>query len=501
MADNFVTDPGAAGAEFVSREISHSGDTVQLSGAFIMGITGTEGAYTAVAINGDATNGLDVDVTRVSGTVTVDGSGVTQPISGDVTNAGTFAVQVDGAALTSLQLLDDVVATLGTTTYTETTTKANVIGAVRNDANGALVDTDNEIAPLQVNADGALYVHSPNKISTNNSSTATLLSAATFTGVGEDVSQFSVVTVTIDASHDSATDGMTLQFSSDNTNWDDIYLFTYTAANGARRFQLPVTGQFFRIVYTNGGTNQTHFRAQTILHDNATLTTIHRLSDDTDPDRSAQIVKAAIIAQAAGTGDFVSVQATTGGNLKTSLEEIDAALLGGGVEAGALLVTIASDSTGVLSVDDNGGSLTVDGAVTATLDAETTKVIGSVIPVAAATGGMSFDMLALAAEDNDKVIKGSAGTLYYISVQSLDATPVYLKLFDAASITPGTTSADLQFMCPANATAALGAGIVLDFSPGIEFATGIVALVATGIALDNNTAVSANEVVVTLGFE
>lgn len=34
---------------------------------------------------------------------------------------------------------------------------------------------------------------------------------------------------------------------------------------------------------------------------------------------------------------------------------------GGGVEAGALRVTVASDSTGVLSVDDNGGSLTVDG--------------------------------------------------------------------------------------------------------------------------------------------
>ena len=38
-------------------------------------------------------------------------------------------------------------------------------------------------------------------------------------------------------------------------------------------------------------------------------------------------------------------------------------LAGGGVESGALRVTVASDSTGVLSVDDNGGSLTVDGTV------------------------------------------------------------------------------------------------------------------------------------------
>ena len=35
-------------------------------------------------------------------------------------------------------------------------------------------------------------------------------------------------------------------------------------------------------------------------------------------------------------------------------------VVGGGVEAAAQRVTIASDSTGLLSVDDNGGSLTVD---------------------------------------------------------------------------------------------------------------------------------------------
>ena len=49
---------------------------------------------------------------------------------------------------------------------------------------------------------------------------------------------------------------------------------------------------------------------------------------------------------------------------------------GGGVEANALRVTLASDSTGVVSVDDNGGSLTVDGTVgvsgTVTVDSELT---------------------------------------------------------------------------------------------------------------------------------
>ena len=90
----------------------------------------------------------------------------TQPVSlasvpsHAVTNAGTFAVQVDGDALTSLQLIDDTVAVLGTATYTETTTKGNVVGAVRNDDLATLADTDNEIAPVQVNASGALYTES-----------------------------------------------------------------------------------------------------------------------------------------------------------------------------------------------------------------------------------------------------------------------------------------------------------------------------------------------------
>jgi len=74
-----------------------------------------------------------------------------------VTNAGTFVVQEDGAALTALQLIDDAVATLGTTTYTEATTKGITIGCVRNDTLATLGNTDNEIVPIQCDADGAIY--------------------------------------------------------------------------------------------------------------------------------------------------------------------------------------------------------------------------------------------------------------------------------------------------------------------------------------------------------
>src|SRR3990167_419312 len=68
------------------------------------------------------------------------------------------SVGITGDALTALQLIDDTVMVLGTATYTEASSKGNLIGAVRNDTLAALANTDNEIAPLQVNASGALYV-------------------------------------------------------------------------------------------------------------------------------------------------------------------------------------------------------------------------------------------------------------------------------------------------------------------------------------------------------
>lgn len=67
-------------------------------------------------------------------------------------------------------------------------------------------------------------------------------------------------------------------------------------------------------------------------------------------------------------------------------------VVGGGLEATALRVTLASDSTGVLSVDDNGGSLTVDGSVSITgalpagdNNIGNVDVVSSVLPTGAAT--------------------------------------------------------------------------------------------------------------------
>ena len=51
----------------------------------------------------------------------------------------------------------DAQVVLGTGTYTEGTSEGVVMGVVRKDTLTALANTDNEVAPLQVNATGALY--------------------------------------------------------------------------------------------------------------------------------------------------------------------------------------------------------------------------------------------------------------------------------------------------------------------------------------------------------
>jgi len=171
---------------------------------------------------------------------------------------------------------------------------------------------------------GNIIQKTPNIDDTNNSTTALLGIGGVYTGTGVDVIDYQTITIMLSASHDSAVDGMTFQFSTDNINWDDVYTFTMDiSASDTRRFQFPVTGRYFRVVYTNGGTLQTHFRVQTLLHPRNSLTSIHRLVTDMSPDRSAQVVKSTLFAQINGAGDFTPIQANSAGVLK----------VGGSIEA------------------------------------------------------------------------------------------------------------------------------------------------------------------------
>ncbi len=204
MAIESVTaNSGTGGAAFAVDTIT---GTVQVP--YVKLMSGTDTAEDL--IGGDATNGLDVDVTRVSGSVAVTNAGLTElaaainassqvdvniaasaatvavsnagltelaaainassqmdvniaasnatitVASHAVTNAGTFATQVDGAALTALQLIDDTV--YAEDVAAQAADKGIAILAVRRDADTSLVGTDNDYANLQVDANGYLKV-------------------------------------------------------------------------------------------------------------------------------------------------------------------------------------------------------------------------------------------------------------------------------------------------------------------------------------------------------
>lgn len=162
----------------------------------------------------------------------------------------------------------------------------------------------------------------PNVVDSVNSSTSQLGASASFApGSGTDVSGFSAVAVTVHSDVDSAADGMRFEFSMDNTNWDDVYKFNLDASSSqTRRFQFPVCAQYFRVNYINGTSATSQFRVQTILHKDNILTSIHRVDSVVRTDRSAQIVKSAIIAQREGAAvqDFYPVQSDVSGNLKVT---------------------------------------------------------------------------------------------------------------------------------------------------------------------------------------
>lgn len=126
---------------------------------------------------------------------------------------------------------------------------------------------------------------------------------------------------------------------------------------------------------TGGGTEATALRV-TVANDSTGVLSVDDNGGSLTVDGSVSLAAAI----PAGTNNIGDVDVlTVPAPLSTT---------GGGTEAAALRVTIANDSTGVVSVDDNGGSLTVDGSVTATLAAgtNTNEVVGDVAQDAAIAG-------------------------------------------------------------------------------------------------------------------
>ena len=123
-------------------------------------------------------------------------------------------------------------------------------------ADGAAADVS-AAAPLPTIGDVGV-------VSTANSSAVPLAANAVFTGTSEDLTHYPFISVYVYSDQASAADGLSIQQSSDGTNWDVTDAYTTPAATG-KTYSVGRTARYFRIVFANGTAAQGVLRLQTIF--------------------------------------------------------------------------------------------------------------------------------------------------------------------------------------------------------------------------------------------
>jgi hypothetical protein len=362
MADNTVLNSGTGGDTIATDDIAgikHQRVKIQY---------GVDGSATDVS----DTNPLPID--DAGGSITVD-------------NAGTFATQVTGTALTALELIDDVVYT-DDGDWTALSSKHALMGGLYQSSPGTI--TNGDTGPARMNVNGALHVSIQEDAASIGGGTQYAVDAAlgtTPTG-----------TVLI-AKRDDALSTL--------TPIEGDAVEARVNANGAlwvkHDSDVTIADGGNSITVDNGGTFATQINGDALtalqLIDDAVHTDDAAFTLGTDKGimmmgfAGTQLVNAndaaALACDTDGAlhvsdgGNSLTVDGTVTANLSATdnavLDQIEVNTsygdrTGSGTEAGALRVTIATDSSGVLSVDDNGstlsvddggGSITVDGTVTA----------------------------------------------------------------------------------------------------------------------------------------
>jgi hypothetical protein len=192
-------------------------------------------------------------------------------------------------------------------------------------------DTAVRVVNDNLNEFGELPIVLGSHISTDNSTTTILDPAGTnvFTGTAEDITDASTIIVSLKASHASATDGLSVQFSPDGTNWDNTDDYTIPAAKG-KTFSFQPAANYMRVVYTNGTTKQTYFRLQTIIKHTNVKASSHRIADAIIDDDDAELVTSVLKAKANGSG-YVNIEATASNNLRVTDAESGLAIAKGEV--------------------------------------------------------------------------------------------------------------------------------------------------------------------------
>lgn len=245
-----------------------------------------------------------------------------------------------------------------------------------------------------------------NTVSNYNSTTATLAGNAAFTGLTEDVKDYSTIQLSVIADQVSATDGLSLQQSSDGSNWDITDVYTVPASTG-KTFSVQVAARYFRVVYTNGATIQGAFRIQSVLHQNAPKPSSQRPGDALSNENDFEQVSAYLAAlNSSGNWDRLRNNVGTSDGALRVVQATDSTTsvnvvspIAQGDSASALRVVLAGNSDA--SVVVNSGTITTVTTLTGITNTVATVLVDS-------TGVAFSGSNAFTVDSNDSLGQGDS---------------------------------------------------------------------------------------------
>lgn len=512
MADNLLYDEGT-GKPIATDEIA----TIHYQKIKI--IDGTPDSTSPIL--GDSSNGLDVDVTRVQGIVTVSASSLPLPsgaatettlsgLNSKVSTCNTGAVTVSSSVLpsgaaTAANQVTEVSHLSSIATYTNVTSSfADSIASYTGAVSAAVADIPSTIAIID-SAPPALSIFSSGvRIDSDTSPVTTNGDAHPF--VFNDKGRLKVSTVPAPLA--ATTGNITAAGQSitmDVTRCSNIMFFcsgTFSGSNCAFEGSLDGTNWFtVQSVRSNANTVEVSTGAISAPPAYAWETSVNglyrfrvRATAFTSGTQSWVLYPGiyatepipAIQSQAMTiSSGTVTANLGTGGTGATSLGKAEDAVAASG-DTGVAVFAVRRDApaTNVSGAGDY-AELAVSGQGAAW--ASLTPSVG---------GGWSVSRLISAATTNATNVKGSAGTLGGWYLFNTNAAVRYLKIYNKA--TAPTVGSDTPFMTiPIPA----GGGANIEFPNGIALGTGIGFAITTGVADADTGAVAANEIVVNLLYK
>lgn len=351
-------------------------------------------------------------------------------------------------------------------------------------------------------------------VSTANSSSTPLGSSAAFTGTSENITGYAMILVSVFADQASATDGLSIQQSSNGTNWDITDAYTVPASTG-KTFSFQPVASFFRIVYTNGATLQTAFRLQAVFHQYAAKSSSQRPSDavsnendfeqastfnhlfngttwdrmrgDTTNGLDVDVTRLPTLANVTTVATLTNI--TNWGNI------VDNALFSDSTTRISMSGYVFDETAGTALTENDGAAARIDSKrsqVHVLEDATTrgqrqsvnTSGGASATLVGHTAGGHSIAKILSAASTNATNVKASAGQVYGWALFNTTASNKFFRLHNTAGSPTAGASVIFTVMVPANG------GTNIEFTMGIPFATGI-AYTIVGALADNDTTATA----------